>query len=105
MIHKSLPGVIAMALLGFDAPLKRSFWRNTPYFGVYGLMPYPGSSFGDLTNLMPPSGSIRLLMEKGGPRLRLFDCDAEAGRLLDGGSEQALELPTLIGLTQHSFEM
>ena len=26
-------------------------------------------------------------------------------RLLDGGSEQALELPTLIGLTQHSFEM
>ena len=31
------------------------------------------------------STSIRLLMEKGGPRLRLFDCDAEAGRLLDGG--------------------
>ena len=53
-----------MALLGFDAPLKRSFWRNTPYFGVYGLMPYPGSSFGDLTNSMPTSGSIRLLMEK-----------------------------------------
>ena len=26
-------------------------------------------------------------------------------RLLDGGSEQALELPTLVGLTQHSFEM
>ena len=51
------------------------------------------------------STAIRLLMEEGGPRLRLFDCDAEAGRLLDGGSEQALELPTLIGLTQHSFEM
>ena len=31
------------------------------------------------------STAIRLLMEKGGPRLRLFDCDAEAGRLLDGG--------------------
>lgn len=53
-----------MALLGFNEPLRRPFWRNTPYFGVYGLMPYPGSSFGDLTNLMPPSGSIRLLMEK-----------------------------------------
>lgn len=53
-----------VALLGFAEPLKRPFWRNTPYFGLYGLMPYPGSSFGDLTNLMPPSGSIRLLMEK-----------------------------------------
>lgn len=31
------------------------------------------------------STAIRLLMEAGGPRLRLFDCDAEAGRLLDGG--------------------
>ena len=31
------------------------------------------------------STAIRLLMEEGGPRLRLFDCDAEAGRLLDGG--------------------
>lgn len=31
------------------------------------------------------STAIRLLMETGGPRLRLFDCDAEAGRLLDGG--------------------
>lgn len=29
---------------------------------------------------------IRLLMEAGGARLRLFDCDAEAGRLLDGGT-------------------
>lgn len=28
------------------------------------------------------STAIRLLMEEGGPRLRLFDCDAEAGRLL-----------------------
>lgn len=31
------------------------------------------------------STAIRLLMETGGERLRLFDCDAEAGRLLDGG--------------------
>ncbi len=31
------------------------------------------------------STAIRLLMEAGEPRLRLFDCDAEAGRLLDGG--------------------
>lgn len=53
-----------MALLGFREPLARPFWRNTPYFGIYGLMPYPGSSFGDLTNIMPPSGSIRLMMEK-----------------------------------------
>lgn len=53
-----------MTLLGFDAPLQRPFWRNTAYFGVYGLMPYPGSSFGDLTNIMPPSGSIALMLEK-----------------------------------------
>ena len=26
-------------------------------------------------------------------------------RLLDGGNEQALELPTLVGLHQHRFEM
>lgn len=31
------------------------------------------------------STAIRLLMEAGKGRLRLFDCDAEAGRLLDGG--------------------
>ena len=29
------------------------------------------------------------LMEAGGARLRLFDCDAEAGRLLDGGTLKA----------------
>ena len=32
---------------------------------------------------------IRLLMEAGGARLRLFDCDAEAGRLLEGGTLKA----------------
>ncbi|MCC8091799.1 dephospho-CoA kinase, partial [Akkermansia sp.] len=32
---------------------------------------------------------IRLLMKAGGARLRLFDCDAEAGRLLDGGTLKA----------------
>lgn len=32
------------------------------------------------------STAIRQLMEMGGGRLRLFDCDAETGRLLDGGS-------------------
>lgn len=31
------------------------------------------------------SAAIRLLMESGEARLRLFDCDAETGRLLDGG--------------------
>lgn len=31
------------------------------------------------------STAIRLLMETGGKRLRLFDCDAETGKLLDGG--------------------
>jgi len=35
------------------------------------------------------SNIIRLLMEAGGARLRLFDCDAEAGRLLDGGTLKA----------------
>lgn len=53
-----------MAVLGFDAPLQRPFWRNTPYFGIYGQMPYPASSFGDLTNIMGPSESIALMEEK-----------------------------------------
>lgn len=38
---------------------------------------------------------IRLLMEAGGARLRLFDCDAEAGRLLDGGTLKAPPLQRL----------
>lgn len=54
----------AMALQGFDAPLKRPFWRNTPYFAIYGQMPYPGSFFGDLTNIMAPTGSLALILEK-----------------------------------------
>lgn len=41
------------------------------------------------------STAIRLLMEEGGPRLRLFDCDAEAGRLLDGRQAQGEALPRL----------
>ncbi|MDQ7990034.1 MAG: heparinase II/III family protein, partial [Candidatus Dactylopiibacterium sp.] len=53
-----------MAQLGFDAPLARPFWRNTPYFAIYGLMPYGGSSFGDLTNIIRPSGSTALILEK-----------------------------------------
>jgi hypothetical protein len=53
-----------MALLGFNEPLSRPFWRNTPYFGIYSQMPYGGSSFGDLTNTVPPSGSLALMMEK-----------------------------------------
>lgn len=53
-----------MALLGFNEPLQRPFWRNTAYFGVYGLMPYGGSSFGDLNNIISPSGGIALMLEK-----------------------------------------
>ncbi|GAB2876712.1 alginate lyase [Uliginosibacterium flavum] len=53
-----------MVLLGFNEPLQRPFWRNTPYYGLYGLMPYGGSFFGDLSNIMRPSGSIALMMEK-----------------------------------------
>ena len=53
-----------MALLGFNAPLDQPFWRHTPYFGLYGLMPYPTSSFGDLGRWVVPSGSLRLLMAK-----------------------------------------
>lgn len=34
------------------------------------------------------STAIRLLMAQGGRKLRLFDCDAEAGKLLDGGTLQ-----------------
>jgi hypothetical protein len=53
-----------MALQGFDAPLRRPFWRNTPYFAIYGLMPYAGSSFGDLSDGLGPTGSIALMLEK-----------------------------------------
>ena len=53
-----------MAQLGFGEPLQRPFWRNTAYFGVYGLMPYGGSSFGDLNNIVAPNGNMALLFEK-----------------------------------------
>ncbi|MDP5239259.1 heparinase II/III family protein [Uliginosibacterium sp. 31-16] len=53
-----------MALLGFNEPLQKPFWRNTPYFGVYSQMPYPASFFGDLSNINAPSGSMALMMEK-----------------------------------------
>ncbi|MDQ8020725.1 MAG: heparinase II/III family protein [Moraxellaceae bacterium] len=63
-ISQHLRFLEGMQLLGFDEPLKRPFWRNTAYFGMYSLMPYPGSSFGDLTNIMGPSPSIALMEEK-----------------------------------------
>lgn len=53
-----------MKQLGFDDPLKRGFFRNNPYFAMFNLMAYPGSSFGDLTNLIQPSPSRALLLEK-----------------------------------------
>lgn len=53
-----------MALLGFNEPLQRPFWRNTPYFGLYSQIPYGGSFFGDLSNITSPSGSLALMMEK-----------------------------------------
>ncbi|MEC5388185.1 heparinase II/III family protein [Uliginosibacterium sp. H3] len=54
----------AMKLQGFDEPLQRPFFRNTPWFAAYNLMPYPASSFGDLTNIMGPTPSIALMLEK-----------------------------------------
>ncbi|HSD39717.1 MAG TPA: heparinase II/III family protein [Rhodocyclaceae bacterium] len=54
----------AMKLQGFDEPLQRPFFRNTPWFAAYNLMPYPGSSFGDLTNIVGPTPSIALMLEK-----------------------------------------
>lgn len=54
----------AMKLHGFDDVLQRPFFRNTPWFAAYNLMPYPGSSFGDLTNIMGPTPSIALMEEK-----------------------------------------
>lgn len=53
-----------MSQLGFDDPLKRGFFRNNAYFAVFNLMPYPGSSFGDLTNITKPDPSRALLLEK-----------------------------------------
>lgn len=54
----------AMKQLGFDEPLQRGFFANNAYFGVYNLMPYAGSSFGDLTNLTKPDPNRALLLEK-----------------------------------------
>ncbi|GAA5169094.1 heparinase II/III domain-containing protein [Viridibacterium curvum] len=54
----------AMQLQGFDEPLARPFFRNTPWFATYFQMPYGGSSFGDLTNIMAPTPSMALLLEK-----------------------------------------
>lgn len=54
----------AMKQLGFDDPLKRGFFRNNPYFAMFNLMPYPSSSFGDLTNIVKPDSNRALLLEK-----------------------------------------
>ncbi len=54
----------AMQLEGFDEPLQRPFFRNTPWFAAYNLMPYPASSFGDLNNITTPTPSTALMMEK-----------------------------------------
>ena len=55
----------AMKLQGFDEPLQRPFFRNTPWFAAYNLMPYPGSSFGDLEQHHPGRPqSTALMLEK-----------------------------------------
>ncbi|KAF7599875.1 MAG: hypothetical protein CGU29_05020 [Candidatus Dactylopiibacterium carminicum] len=60
-----------LALLGHGEPLARPFWRNTAYYAVYNQMPYAGSSFGDLNNLVRPNSSVALLLAK----LGLLDDD------------------------------
>ncbi|GAB4062615.1 hypothetical protein GCM10028811_32210 [Uliginosibacterium sediminicola] len=54
----------AMQLLGFDDVLQRPFFRNTAWFASYFQQPYAASSFGDLTNVMAPSPSMAMLVEK-----------------------------------------
>lgn len=54
----------AMKLLGFDEPLARPFFRNTAWFAAYFQQPYQASSFGDLTNVMAPSASMGMMVEK-----------------------------------------
>ncbi|MDB5813634.1 MAG: hypothetical protein JWN23_751 [Rhodocyclales bacterium] len=54
----------AMKLQGFDEVLQRPFFRNTPWFAVYNLMPYPASSFGDLNNITSPTPSTALMIGK-----------------------------------------
>jgi hypothetical protein len=53
-----------MQILGFNDPLKRPFFKNNGYFGLYNMMPYPFTSFGDLTNITKPNPNRAMVIEK-----------------------------------------
>ncbi|MDB5800473.1 MAG: hypothetical protein JWL63_1412 [Rhodocyclales bacterium] len=80
----------AMKLQGFDEPLQRPFFRNTPWFGVYNQMPYAGSSFGDLNNIARPTASTALMMEK-------FALLQQDPYLMSFGRSLAMKYPTSFG--------
>jgi hypothetical protein len=53
-----------MQLLGYSDPLKRPFFKNNGYFGLYNMMQYPFTSFGDLANITKPNPNRSLVVEK-----------------------------------------
>ncbi|TCL74104.1 heparinase II/III-like protein [Hydrogenispora ethanolica] len=54
----------AMQALNLTEILQKPFFRNTGYFALYNLEPFPASSFGDLCNVMAPNPNIALIFEK-----------------------------------------
>ncbi len=54
----------AMKALNLTEILQKPFFRNTGYFALYNLEPFPASSFGDLCNIMAPNPNIALIFEK-----------------------------------------
>jgi hypothetical protein len=54
----------AMRTLGLTEIFAKPFFRNSGYFALYNLPPYPGSSFGDLCNIIGPNPNTALIFEK-----------------------------------------
>ncbi len=54
----------ALKTLGNTELFAKPFLRNNGYFGLYNLPPYPGSSFGDLCNIIGPNPNTALIFEK-----------------------------------------
>ena len=54
----------AMQNLGQTSLLSKPFFRNTGYFALYNLQPYPSSSFSDLCNITKPTPNNALIIEK-----------------------------------------
>lgn len=54
----------AMKSLNLDEIYHKAFFRNTGYFALYNLTPFPTSSFGDLSNFISPNLNTGITIEK-----------------------------------------